>query len=108
MKRTLHAGLILTLCFNLVACGSIATRTDMDVDYKQNYYKGTHVDLTILGFTELSRESHGAGLIACVYMIVCPFIVVASVPVDLVIDTLLLPVDYYQHRQKKAREEDRD
>jgi uncharacterized protein YceK len=41
-------------------------------------------------------------------MIVCPFIVVASVPVDLVIDTLLLPVDYYQHRQKKAREEDRE
>jgi uncharacterized protein YceK len=108
MKRIRNAGLILSLCFTLGACGTIATRTDMDVDYKQNYYKGTHVDLTILGFTELSRESHGAGLIACVYMIVCPFIVVASVPVDLVIDTLLLPVDYYQHRQKKAREEDRD
>jgi uncharacterized protein YceK len=108
MKGMLRAGLIITLCFTLGACGTIATRTDMDVDYKQNYYKGTHVDLTILGFTELSRESHGAGLIACVYMIVCPFIVVASVPVDLVIDTLLLPADYYQHRQKKAREEDED
>jgi uncharacterized protein YceK len=105
MKRILNAGLILMLCFTLGACGTIAARTG-DAGYNENYYKGTHFDLTILGLTETHRETHGAGLIACIFMIVCPFIVIASVPVDLAIDTLLLPADYYQHRQRKAREEE--
>lgn len=106
MKRILNAGLILTLCFTLGACGTIAARAGVDAGYNENYYKGTHFDLTTLGLTEKTRETHGAGLIACIFMIVCPFIVIASVPVDLVIDTLLLPADYYQHRQRKAREEE--
>ena len=105
----LHAGLILALCFSLNACGTIA-RSKKDSGVKATYYQGTHFDLTILGLTAASREHHFAGTIFCVYLIVCPFLVIASVPVDLAIDTVLLPADYYQsrHKRNEARREGPD
>jgi len=105
MKPLKPAGLALALCFFLSACGTITARLDpMDARIEADYYKGTTGNLYLLGLTEQSRRHHYAGTIFCVFTFVCPFLVVASAPVDLAIDTVLLPVDLYQNHMKSRRD----
>jgi uncharacterized protein YceK len=90
LKWILRAGLLAALVPELVGCGTMIGRVSngmSDVDY----YKGVDGNLQLLGVR--GKESKPAAII-CYFMIVCPLITVVSLPVDAVLDTVLLPVDY--------------
>lgn len=88
--------LVVAACVS--GCGTLAGRV---ADYKSvsdaEYYKSTHSDGLLLGF------DGGTGLmIPCYLSIACPFLVIASIPIDLAVDTLLLPYDYVRAAKRKG------
>ncbi|UUY09721.1 YceK/YidQ family lipoprotein [Pseudomonas sp. J452] len=58
-------------------------------------YKSTNSDLLYLGVRSGVSGSGNPEALICWMMIVCPIVVVASLPADVLIDTVLLPVDVF-------------
>nr|WP_256671251.1 YceK/YidQ family lipoprotein [Pseudomonas sp. SSM44] len=56
------------------------------------------------GLNNSSSEAHGA-TVMCWMMVVCPLITVVSLPLDVAIDTLLLPVDALSDRDDKKTDQ---
>lgn len=48
----------------------------------------------LLGINNTSKEAHGA-TVACWIMVICPVITLVSLPIDISIDTLLVPYDAF-------------
>lgn len=102
MKNMTRVAFICVLCFFQAACGTFFGRLNELKDIEPRYYKGTRGGLYLLGYVEEQRKDHMAGTIACYYMFfVCPLSTLASLPLDFAIDTVLLPVDFYQDQQRK-------
>lgn len=93
----------LRVCFLLFAvlvlsgCGTVIARSSGSTPYgliSENYYVGTKAD------TKLLTGGLGTGYdyttIYCWMSVVCPVAVIYSLPVDIVVDTLLLPYDIYR------------
>jgi uncharacterized protein YceK len=55
-----------------------------------DYYKGTNTDIKVLG----GQGSAGYVTMFCYVTIICPVFFLASIPADLLVDTLLVPYDY--------------
>ncbi|HDZ56398.1 MAG TPA: YceK/YidQ family lipoprotein [Pseudomonas xinjiangensis] len=93
MKATLRIGLILSVILSLTACGTILGRLNEPL-VEGEYYKSTKTDLLMIGvpISDAKQDAIAVAMV-CWYMIVCPFITVASLPLDVAVDTLLLPFD---------------
>lgn len=86
----LRTGIVLVVLFSLTACGTVLGRAGGE-SFKNEYYRGTKFDLLAIG---AGQKGETSGLtIGCYFMIVCPIFTVVSLPVDIAVDTLLLPVD---------------
>ena len=97
IKQRAKTAALLLLITCLSGCGTINARTDNGLAYRSDYYKSTKADIKILG----GLDSAGYVTMVCYLTIVCPFAVLASVPVDLAVDTLLLPYDYARADRSK-------
>ncbi|WP_347900693.1 YceK/YidQ family lipoprotein [Pseudomonas purpurea] len=82
---------LLTLCaFALSGCGTLIARGDNA--YSQfDYYKGTRENVQLL--TTLGGADDVLPTQICWMTVVCPVIAIFSLPVDVVVDTVLLPYD---------------
>ncbi|MGL4318310.1 MAG: hypothetical protein ACRCTL_17065 [Pseudomonas sp.] len=66
-----------------------------------DYYNSTKGDLLLLGVATPDGEAHGATVV-CWIMVVCPVVTLASLPIDISIDTVLIPFDALKSREQKA------
>ncbi len=82
-----------------VGCGTMVGRGGAAESAPVETYKGVNGDLHLLGLRPGPSGSGNAGAVICLISIVCPLIVVVSLPVDAVIDTLLLPADLLAARE---------
>lgn len=82
----------------LSGCGTIFERGGRFGTYGQ-YYPGVKYDWEILSFE--GNGGYDIKPLLCYLTIVCPVVVLVSVPLDFVVDTVALPFD----RQKKLRVE---
>jgi uncharacterized protein YceK len=85
------------LASSIVGCGTYVARIEnKPFASSADYYRGTKTVLSVLGF----EEAYAA--IFCYATIVCPIVLLVSLPVDFVVDTLSLPYDYvYADRNKR-------
>jgi uncharacterized protein YceK len=83
--------MVTLLC--LTACGTLIGRSESTA-IESNYYKGTQGNLMLLGLNNTNKEMNGA-TVACWIMVVCPVITLVSLPIDISIDTLLVPYDAF-------------
>lgn len=91
---------LVVAAFSLSAgCGTMVGRGGAAEPTPVETYKGVNGDLHLLGLRPGPSGSGNAGAVICLISIVCPFIVVVSLPVDAVIDTLLLPADLLAARE---------
>lgn len=82
--------LLIAVSFLTSGCGTLFGRNGITANSPQ-YYKGVSADMYVLSM-QTSRDN-GAAAILCYMSLVCPIFTVASLPVDAVIDTVLLPID---------------
>lgn len=98
MTRSIaRLALVGLLVSSIVGCGTYVARIeDKPFASSADYYRGTKTVLSVLGF----KEAYAA--MFCYATIVCPIVLLVSVPIDFVIDTLSLPHDYlYADRNKR-------
>ena len=80
---------VLLLAVLAAGCGTYSQRMDEPRRHAPNeYYKGTAYDLRLLNGKE------GDWTLMCYATILCPFATLASIPLDLAMDTILLPYDH--------------
>ncbi|WP_339505563.1 YceK/YidQ family lipoprotein [Pseudomonas sp. RL_105y_Pfl2_101] len=101
MVGRLLRAIVMSLAFICMSgCGTFLARVE-DGWFSRNdseYYKGVDADVKMLG----GNDSAGYLTMICYMTIVCPFLFVASIPADLVVDTLLLPYDH-MHATRQRR-----
>lgn len=81
--------LIIVSCL-ISGCGTLFGRNGITAD-SPSLYKGVRADIYVLSM-QTSRDNGGAAIV-CYMSVVCPILTVASLPIDVVIDTVLLPID---------------
>ncbi|WP_157699365.1 YceK/YidQ family lipoprotein [Pseudomonas sp. M30-35] len=91
MMVMLRTGIVSVVLFSLTACGTVLERSANGF-FKNEYYRGTKSDLLSVVFYRANGENSVLPVV-CYFMIVCPIFTVVSLPVDIAMDTLLLPVD---------------
>lgn len=100
MRATLKIIALSSALLFLTSCGTFIGRSEpRPVD--GDYYNSTKGGLLLLGLNNSNSEAHGA-TVMCWIMVVCPLITVASLPIDISIDTLLLPFDAINKQDEKA------
>ena len=77
----------------IAGCGTLVTRSDPY--YATQYYKGTHMDLALLFNGDSLNSSYVPFTLWCWLSIICPVATVYSLPVDIAVDTVLIPYDAY-------------
>ncbi|UXD86940.1 YceK/YidQ family lipoprotein [Thalassolituus hydrocarboniclasticus] len=78
----------------LNGCGTVIARSDSSpVDAR--YYPGTQGSLLLLGLDGQTGEASGE-MVFCWMSVVCPLFTLIALPVDITLDTLLLPYDALQ------------
>ncbi len=100
MSKPILAGLLLSVLLSQVACGTFMGRS-AGSPIEGTYYNSTKGDLLLLGLATPDGEAHGATVV-CWIMVVCPVMTVASLPIDVSIDTLLIPFDALKSSEQKA------
>ncbi|WP_426196100.1 YceK/YidQ family lipoprotein [Pseudomonas sp. NFXW11] len=75
----------------LSGCGTLIARTPNSHAH-YDYYKGTQANIELLTMRG-SSGYEGYATVFCWISIVCPVVAIASLPVDVVADTALLPYD---------------
>ncbi|ALN21165.1 YceK/YidQ family lipoprotein [Ectopseudomonas mendocina] len=98
MKHLLQYLLLAAISFS-AGCGTMAGRGGAAEPMPVETYKSVNGDLHLLGLRPGPSGSGNAGAVICLISIVCPLMVVVSLPVDAVIDTLLLPADLMAARE---------
>lgn len=93
MSSAIRIGLLAVTLFCLTACGTLIGRSAKS-PVESNYYKGTQGNFMLLGISNTSKETNGA-TVACWIMVICPVITLVSLPIDISIDTLLVPYDTF-------------
>lgn len=89
----MRTGFLVATLLCLTACGTFIGRSE-NTAIESNYYKGTQGNLMLLGLNNTNKEANGA-TVACWIMVVCPVITLVSLPIDISIDTLLVPFDAF-------------
>lgn len=98
MRSTLRIGVLLSVLFSLTACGTFIGRSESS-PVEGDYYNSTKGGLLLLDLYNSSSEAHGA-TVMCWIMVACPLITAASLPLDISIDTLLIPFDALNDHDK--------
>jgi uncharacterized protein YceK len=94
-KRIYRIFALAVLASALVGCGTLFGRS-AGGSYGPDYYSGTAYNFGLLfGSDELNRGYFPATL-WCWASIACPVLTVYSMPVDFVVDTVMLPRDIYE------------
>ncbi|BCD83719.1 hypothetical protein PSm6_01260 [Pseudomonas solani] len=83
---------VLLLPLLLGGCGSFIARGDSAHLVDADYYKGTQADWQLL--TDGLNSGYAPLTLFCWMSLVCPVATLASIPLDLVVDTALLPHDH--------------
>ncbi|MGE8497119.1 MAG: YceK/YidQ family lipoprotein [Pseudomonas sp.] len=81
----------------MAGCGTVVGRMH-EGEPAVDTYKGVNSDLHLIGLRPGPSGSGNAASIMCLISLVCPVLVVVSLPVDAVVDTLLLPADILSSR----------
>ena len=100
MKNIVRIGVLLSVLLSLAACGTFIGRSESS-SVEGDYYKGTKGGLLLLGVSNSSGEAHGA-TVMCWIMVVCPVVTLASLPLDISIDTLLVPFDAFKGSDEES------
>ncbi|HEF4762988.1 TPA: YceK/YidQ family lipoprotein [Pseudomonas putida] len=97
LLKRLKIALLLVVVFSIVGCGTLSERGEpSEKRYSSNYYyPGVQYDWGILTLKASGSYDYTAEF--CYLSIVCPFIVVLGMPVDFLVDTMLL---YNDHKRK--------
>lgn len=96
VNKLARLALVGLLVSSILGCGTYAARIEnRNYASAADYYSGTITDFEILTF-----DSDLASVL-CYITIVCPFVVLASIPVDLAVDTLNIPGDYARADRKE-------
>lgn len=74
-------------------CGTLTGREGENGALPVETYKSVNSDLYLLGMRPGPSGSGNAGTVVCWFSVVCPVLAVVSLPLDALIDTLLLPAD---------------
>lgn len=97
-NRSLRNGLIktlnilLVLCLvSLTGCGTFIARLSSNAS-GSGTYQGTSANVALLT-TYGARGYDGYATIFCWFTIVCPVVAIVTLPADVVVDTVMLPVD---------------
>ncbi|NBF04324.1 YceK/YidQ family lipoprotein [Pseudomonas sp. Fl5BN2] len=88
--------IILYLLLNtllLSGCGTYVVRSGHDWR-DDRYYRGTTMNAQILTGYDMGEARKITG--ACWVTVVCPILMIASLPLDAAVDTVLLPYDAMQ------------
>ena len=99
MRHVLRCMLVMMTLVLLAGCGTLLGRDGKGAAAPVDTYKSVNTDLYLLGTRPGPSGSGNAGTVVCWFSIVCPLLVVVSLPVDAVIDTLLLPADLLEARE---------
>ncbi|CAM4075370.1 hypothetical protein D3C81_481250 [compost metagenome] len=89
--RTLTSLLLASTLF-LASCGTFVARGSNSYSSGADYYKGTQANVQLLTMIGASGYD-GYSTMFCWVTIVCPVFAIATLPVDMVVDTALLPHD---------------
>ena len=94
--KTLSVALMLVMA--LSGCGTFMGRVDPSGNESDgDYYISARTDLRTLGFAEGGNKA----MFPCLLTLICPVVVAFSIPVDAVVDTLMIPRDYIYADQDK-------
>lgn len=94
---------LISLVTLIAGCGTLAQRGDASKIYNKSddYYVGVQYDWRLL--TLEGTGSYDYLPMFCYLSVVCPFVILASMPIDFVVDTVML---YSDHEKKSiARQE---
>ncbi|MCK9812652.1 YceK/YidQ family lipoprotein [Pseudomonas sp. MAFF 302046] len=83
--------LLLASLLSVAGCGTLIARTP-NSSSGYDYYRGTQANVELLTMRG-SSGYEGYATLFCWVTIVCPVVAIASLPVDVVADTVLLPYD---------------
>ena len=84
------------LVSSLMGCGTNAARIEnLGFASDADYYRGVVTDVQVLTFNA------DLASVLCYITIICPVVVLASIPVDLAVDTLSIPHDYARADRKE-------
>ncbi len=90
-QRSILALMLLASLVLMSGCGTVLARSDSSpVDAR--YYPGTQGSLLLLGLDGHTGEASGE-MVFCWMSVVCPLFTLVTLPVDITLDTLLLPYD---------------
>ncbi|KJH79114.1 hypothetical protein UG46_27480 [Pseudomonas fluorescens] len=92
LKKT-NLIIVFIVMLGLVGCGTLMERhPHSPKTYRlNNYYPAIQHDWELLSLK--GQGTYDIIPVVCYLTIVCPFVVVASMPFDFMVDTLLLPID---------------
>jgi uncharacterized protein YceK len=89
-KKRMCVLLLMMLGMSISGCGTYQQRLSSEYKWPYTgYFKGVAYDVDVLTF-----KSRGWDDFLCYVTIVCPFVVLGSIPIDLAVDTILFPYDY--------------
>jgi uncharacterized protein YceK len=97
MNNLVRSGILTAMLLTLSACGTFIGRSETGA-VEGDYYNGTKGNFLLLGLSNSSSEAHGATVV-CWMMVVCPVITLASLPIDISIDTVLIPYDALKQQE---------
>ncbi len=89
-SRILTMVMLISLAL-LNGCGTLIARSDSSL-VDARYYPGTQGSLLLLGLDGHTGEASGE-MVFCWMSVVCPLFTLIALPVDITLDTLLLPYD---------------
>ncbi|MBB1518302.1 YceK/YidQ family lipoprotein [Aquipseudomonas guryensis] len=103
LKPIFRVALALLLLVAATGCGTLVARVGgAQASHPVDTYKSTNSDLLSLGIRSGASGSGNPEALLCWMMIVCPLVVVASLPIDVLIDTALLPVDALAEEEQRG------
>ncbi|QFT20284.1 hypothetical protein FIV02_01705 [Pseudomonas sp. THAF187a] len=80
-------------------CGTLTGREGENGALPVETYKSVNGDLYLLGMRPGPSGSGNPETVVCWFSVVCPVLAVVSLPLDALIDTLLLPADLRAARE---------
>ncbi|SEB77662.1 Uncharacterized conserved protein YceK [Pseudomonas saponiphila] len=84
----------------LTGCGTYMARGSQGMDWRDDrYYRATKTNAQLLTGYDMGYARMLTG--GCWVMVVCPILMIASLPLDAAADTLLLPYDAFQPERPK-------
>ncbi|MFY1018184.1 YceK/YidQ family lipoprotein [Ectopseudomonas khazarica] len=98
MKHLLR-GVWIALLAVVGGCGTLTGREGENGALPVETYKSVNGDLYLLGMRPGPSGSGNPGTVVCWFSVVCPVLAVVSLPLDALIDTLLLPADLRAARE---------